>query len=77
MKNAKKLWIPIAAALVVLAAVLFVVFGGHNSNVVYLMPDGMAAILDAMAMRQFKWNELGKRLENKRRTTPAGGGVID
>ena len=39
--------------------------------------DGMAAILDAMAMRQFKWNELGKRLENKRRTTPAGGGVID
>lgn len=41
MKNAKKIWIPIAAALVVLAAVLFVVFGGHNSNVVYLMPDGM------------------------------------
>ena len=29
--------------------------------------DGMAAILDAMAMRQFKWNELGKRLENKKR----------
>ena len=30
--------------------------------------DGMAALLDAMAMRQFKWNELGKRLmnENKR-----------
>ena len=41
MKKTKKLWIPIAAALVVLAAVLFVVFGGHNSNVVYLMPDGM------------------------------------
>ena len=39
--------------------------------------DGMAAILDAMAMRQFKWNELGKRLENKKRTTPAGGGVIN
>ena len=39
--------------------------------------DGMAAILDAMAMRQFKWNELGKRLENKKKTTPAGGGVID
>ena len=29
--------------------------------------DGMAAILDALAMRQFKWNELGKRLENKKR----------
>ena len=30
--------------------------------------DGMAALLDAMAMRQFKWDELGKRLmnENKR-----------
>ena len=26
--------------------------------------DGMAAILDAMAMRQFKWAELGKRLMN-------------
>ena len=26
--------------------------------------DGMAAILDAMAMRQFKWDELGKRLMN-------------
>ena len=26
--------------------------------------DGMAAILDAMAMRQFKWAELGKRLTN-------------
>ena len=39
--------------------------------------DGVAAILDAMAMRQFKWNELGKRLENKKKTTPAGGGVIN
>ena len=30
--------------------------------------DGCAALLDAMAMRQFKWTELGKRLmnENKR-----------
>ena len=27
--------------------------------------DGMAAILDAMAMRLFKWSELGSRLENK------------
>ena len=27
--------------------------------------DGMAALLDAMAMRQFKWAELGARLENK------------
>ena len=26
--------------------------------------DGMAAILDGMAMRQFKWAELGKRLTN-------------
>ena len=26
--------------------------------------DGVAAILDAMAMRQFKWAELGKRLMN-------------
>ena len=26
--------------------------------------DGMAALLDAMAMRQFKWAELGKRLTN-------------
>ena len=30
--------------------------------------DGVAALLDAMAMRQFKWDQLGKRLmnENKR-----------
>ena len=27
--------------------------------------DGMAAMLDGMAMRQFKWAELGTRLENK------------
>ena len=27
--------------------------------------DGMAALLDAMAMRQFKWAELGQRLTNK------------
>ena len=27
--------------------------------------DGMAAMLDGMAMRQFKWAELGSRLENK------------
>ena len=42
--------------------------------------DGMAAILDAMAMRQFKWAELGKRLENKGKSsnkTPEGGGVIN
>ncbi len=41
MKNAKKIWIPIVAVLAVLAAVLFVVFGGHSADVVYLMPDGM------------------------------------
>ena len=33
--------------------------------------DGMAALLDAMAMRQFKWAEMGQRLtnENKKVTT--------
>ena len=32
--------------------------------------DGVAALLDAMAMRQFKWDQLGRRLmnEGKRRT---------
>ena len=29
--------------------------------------DGMAALLDAMAMRQFKWAELGNRLTNEAR----------
>ena len=29
--------------------------------------DGMAALLDAMAMRQFRWAELGKRLINEAR----------
>ena len=29
--------------------------------------DGCAALINAMAMRQFKWNELGTRLTNKRR----------
>ena len=35
--------------------------------------DGMAAILDAMAMRQFNWNKLGSRLTNegKRRVDPS------
>ncbi len=31
--------------------------------------DGVAAILDAMAMRQFHWTKLGSRLENRQRTT--------
>ena len=31
--------------------------------------DGMAAILDAMAMRQFKWAELGSRLTNEGKGT--------
>lgn len=39
--------------------------------------DGMAMLLDCMAMRVFNWDKLGRRLENKKRTTPAGGGVID
>ena len=30
----------------------------------YAHVDGMAALLDAMAMRQFKWAELGTRLQN-------------
>ena len=29
--------------------------------------DGCAALLDAMAMRQFKWNELGTRLTNNKK----------
>jgi len=29
--------------------------------------DGTAMLLDAMAMRVFKWDKLGSRLENKRR----------
>jgi len=31
----------------------------------YAHVDGMAAILDAMAMRQFKWDQLGRRLMNE------------
>ena len=33
--------------------------------------DGVAAILDAMAMRQFNWAKLGPRLENKRKVKAA------
>ena len=42
----------------------------------YAHVDGMAALLDAMAMRQFKWAELGTRLTNegKRRTPAEAGG---
>ena len=29
--------------------------------------DGMAMLLDALAMRIFNWNKLGSRLQNKRR----------
>ena len=29
--------------------------------------DGTAMLLDAMAMRVFKWDKLGSRLENKKR----------
>lgn len=35
--------------------------------------DGMAAILDAMAMRQFKWAELGTRLTNENKKVKADG----
>ena len=34
--------------------------------------DGMAALLDAMAMRQFKWTELGKRLTNEGKKVVSG-----
>ena len=37
----------------------------------YAHVDGMAALLDAMAMRQFKWAELGKRLMNENKRKPA------
>ena len=35
--------------------------------------DGMAALLDAMAMRQFKWDQLGRRLMNEGKQR--GGGT--
>ena len=35
--------------------------------------DGMAAILDAMAMRQFKWDQLGRRLMNDRTRVKTDG----
>ena len=36
----------------------------------YAHVDGTAALLDAMAMRQFKWAELGKRLMNEGKRKP-------
>ena len=38
--------------------------------------DGVAALLDAMAMRQFKWDQMGRRLmnENKRVRTDGNAG---
>ena len=35
--------------------------------------DGMAALLDALAMRQFKWTELGKRLMNEGKKAGSAG----
>jgi len=35
--------------------------------------DGVAAILDAMAMRQFKWAEMGERLMNKNKKVKTDG----
>ena len=35
--------------------------------------DGTAMLLDAMAMRVFKWDKLGSRLVNRKRTRPAEG----
>ena len=37
--------------------------------------DGCAALLDAMAMRQFKWTELGKRLMNENKRVKTDGNV--
>ena len=37
----------------------------------YAHVDGVAALLDAMAMRQFSWSKLGSRLENRRREKAA------
>ena len=33
--------------------------------------DGVAMLLDAMAMRVFKWDKLGSRLQNKRKVKTA------
>jgi phage terminase large subunit-like protein len=35
--------------------------------------DGVAALLDAMAMRQFKWDELGQRLTNENKKVKTDG----
>lgn len=35
--------------------------------------DGMAALLDAMAMRQFKWDQMGKRLMNENKRVKTDG----
>ena len=37
----------------------------------YAHVDGVAALLDAMAVRQFNWAKMGSRLENKRRVKAA------
>ena len=37
----------------------------------YAHVDGVAALLDAMAVRQFNWAKMGNRLENKRRERTA------
>ena len=37
--------------------------------------DGMAALLDAMAMRQWKWDKLGKRLMNENKRVITNGNV--
>ena len=42
----------------------------------YAHVDGMASLLDAMAMRQFKWAEIGKRLQNGGNGTPSGAEVL-
>ena len=39
----------------------------------YAHVDGMAALMDAMAMRQFKWAELGSRLMNRNKKVKTDG----
>jgi len=41
----------------------------------YAHVDGMAALLDAMAMRQFKWAEMGQRLQNLNKRGKSDGTV--
>ena len=39
----------------------------------YAHVDGTVALLDAMAMRQFKWDQLGRRLMNENKKVETDG----